>query len=96
MFEVNKMKEEKEKFRKEFEDRLVKMGFHFNQAKDRKDWLSIEYMIKNENHLIDVFIYKDKNDNKEWANLVFFQPEQKFYNNITIDEMFKILEEWHK
>jgi len=88
------MKTEIEDFRKEikeYEDMLLKMRFNLNEAKARKDWLYIEYKIKDEKYYINLSIYKDKKNNKIWANIIISKPEEKFYNNISLDEMFSIL-----
>jgi len=88
------MKEEIEKFRKEikeYDDRLLEMGFHIDETKARKDWLCIEYKIKNEKYYINAEICKDKRSNKVWANIMLSKPEEKFYGNISLDEMLSIL-----
>jgi len=72
------------------------MGFNLNETKSRKDWLYIEYKIKDEKYYINVGIYKDKGNNKVWANVILSKPEEKLYNNISLDEMLSILENYFK
>jgi len=88
------MKEEIEKFRKEikeYEDKLLEMGFHIDETKARQDWLYIGYKIKDEKYYINVGIQKDKINNKVVAIIMLSKPQEKFYYNKSLDEMLSIL-----
>ena len=93
------MEDEIKDFRKEikeYEDRLLKMGFNLNETKTKKDWLYLEYKMENEKYYINVSIYKDKKNNKVWANIVPLKPEEYLYYKISLDEMLSILENYFK
>jgi len=95
------MKKEIEDFRneiKEYEDKLLKMGFHIVGTRVEQDWVRISYSLKNDKHTIKVHIVKDQNTNEKLAYIVFFVAEgksydEKTYEDVSLDEMISILNE---
>jgi len=91
-------REDLEKFRKEYEDKFLKMGFkvivgpYINNSNE----MIIGYEKTDGKNIIVASIFKNKN-NEEYAS-VSYNIHQKFkdYEHISIKEMFSILEELNK
>ena len=90
-----KDKNELKKLREKYEDRILKFGFELQFEEKDKEYYSLQYGINDGKYFILAHIFKNIDDGKEWANLMFFKPEHKMFDYLTIDEMFKILEEWY-
>jgi len=78
-----------------YEKKLKKYGFELQFANIDKGYYSLQYKIDDGKSFIVAHIFKNIDDGKEWANLMFFKPEHKMFDYLTIEEMFKILEEWY-
>jgi len=91
-----KMEGELENLREKYEKRILKFGFELQFAEKDKEYYALQYGINDGKYFILAHIFKNIDDGKEWANLMFFSPEHKMFDYLTIDEMFKILEDWQK
>jgi len=95
MVEISR--EDLEKIRKEYEEKFLKMGFKLTNAYiNNNNEMIVGYVKFGEKDIISVAIIKNKNG-EEYANLSYnIHKEFKDYEHISIDEMFRLLEELNK
>jgi len=83
--------DEKE-FREKYENKLKKFGYEFDRNGENEKFIQINYINKEKDALLIIGI--DKETEETIAELLFFDgPEKKAEYDLTIDELFKFLEE---
>ena len=80
-----------EEFRKNYEKKLKKFGYKFDGYSENEKYTAINYRNKKKDTLLIIAI--DKENKETIAELLFFDgPEKKAEYDLTIDELFKFLE----
>ena len=81
-----------EDFRKKYEGRLKKFGYKFDGKFENEDYKALSYRNEKKDSLIVIVLSKENKNN--FASLLFFDGmNESAKYDITIDELFKFLEE---